>query len=95
MNEALKNETSYIKETHLKVILLKLNVNSIGNIFEPKTFHNCGETKADSESKGCQKCKHSHFMILQVLNISFKLCEIVMSLLEKEVFQHQNAKKCD
>ena len=49
MNEALKNETSYIKETHLKVILLKLNVNSIGNIFEPKTFHNCDKTKADSE----------------------------------------------
>ena len=55
MNEALKNETSYIKETHLKVILLKLNVNSIGNNFEPKTFHNCGETKADSESKGLSK----------------------------------------
>ena len=47
--------------------LYNLNVNSIGNIFEPKTFHNCDETKADSESKGCQKCKHSHLMILQVL----------------------------
>ena len=55
INEALKNETSYIKETHLKIILLKLNVNSIGNIFEPKTIHNCGETKADSESKDLSK----------------------------------------
>ena len=55
MNEALKNETSYIKETHLKVILLKLNVNSIGNIFEPKTFHNMIQQKPTLNQKVCQK----------------------------------------
>ena len=78
--------------------LYNLNVNSIGNIFEPKTFHNSDETKADSESKGCQKCKHSHLMILQVLDISFKLCAIVLChFWKKRIFntKMQNAKKCD